>query len=195
MSSGAPNPEDTSMNNLYQSASSITVPPSLSVTARASLDSSPFSAACKEATCGDLPDKVERCASRKTPPVQMKDELPGPRDNPLDLTAAPGGFCVPRGHMAEADSHAAFFWRRCNEVGYTETIFTELTRQLSSLAEKVQNQRATQQGENALYLLYIWIKVMLSTIPAEVSVTSVTVTPQTTLSLSGYWRHQGSSQE
>lgn len=54
----------------------------------------------------------------------------------------------PVAHVGVLDSDAALFWMRCNEVGCTEDIFTDLTRQLSSLAEKVKNQHATQQGEN-----------------------------------------------
>lgn len=61
-------------------------------------------------------------------------------------------FCEPVGHVGVSDSGAALFWRRCNEVGCTEDIFTELTRQLTCLAERVQNRHATQQGVNRSYL-------------------------------------------
>ncbi|XP_053482488.1 uncharacterized protein phf11 isoform X2 [Ictalurus furcatus] len=113
------------------------------------------SSSVQEVLCGDLPIKVEHCKSLEIPPL-MTNELTGshvkcPHDHPLDLTA-PGGccmahveFCEPVGHVGVSDSGAALFWRRCNEVGCTKDIFTELTRQLTCLAERVQNQHATQQ--------------------------------------------------
>ncbi|KAL6485204.1 hypothetical protein MHYP_G00072490 [Metynnis hypsauchen] len=74
-----------------------------------------------------------------------------PTDRPLDLTAPPGGSIMsPQPNegtekVSISETGAAVFWRRCNEVGCTEAIFTEVTRQISSLAEKVQGQHATQQ--------------------------------------------------
>lgn len=148
-----------------------TVPPKPPIPACPSLDSPPSGAPSetsntKEASCGDLPVKPERCASRNLPPLQMPDERPGscvkcPHDDPLDLTA-PGGCCVPHVTYSEradragvSDSGAAVFWRRCNEVGCTEAIFAELTRQLADLAEKVRNQHATKKGENRPYGLFV----------------------------------------
>ncbi|KAL7881328.1 hypothetical protein AOLI_G00081760 [Acnodon oligacanthus] len=72
-------------------------------------------------------------------------------DHPLDLTAPPGGSTMsPKPNedteeVSVSETGAAIFWRRCNEVGCTEAIFTEVTRQISSLAEKVQGQHAAQQ--------------------------------------------------
>ncbi|MCJ8732240.1 hypothetical protein PDJAM_G00209060 [Pangasius djambal] len=169
-SPAAPSPADTTVSNLDQSVSApekaaalhsnITVPPNPPVPARPSLDSPPSgatgeSSSVKVALCGDLPGKVERRASQDIPPLQMTDELPGSHgkrdDHPLDLTA-PVGCCMahdqfsePVDHVGVSNSSAALFWRRCNEVGCTEAIFTQLTRQLTSLAERVQNQHATQQ--------------------------------------------------
>ncbi|XP_053090286.1 uncharacterized protein phf11 isoform X2 [Pangasianodon hypophthalmus] len=166
-SPAAPSPADTTVSNLDQSVSApeqaaalhsnITVPPNPPVPARPSLDSPPSgatgeSSSVKVASSGDLPAEVERCASRDIPPLQMTDELPGSHgkrdDHPLDLTA-PGvahvQFGEPVDHVGVSNSSAALFWRRCNEVGCTEAIFTQLTRQLTSLAERVQNQHATQQ--------------------------------------------------
>ncbi|KAF4086761.1 hypothetical protein AMELA_G00088130 [Ameiurus melas] len=125
-----------------------------------SFDSPPSSATGKSSSVqGWSPHKSsikeEHCKSREIPPL-MTNELPGsrvkcPHDHPLDLTA-PGGccmahveFCERVDHVGVSDSSAALFWRRCNEVGCTEDIFTELTRQLTCLAERVQNQHATQQ--------------------------------------------------
>ncbi|MCI4378114.1 hypothetical protein PGIGA_G00212180 [Pangasianodon gigas] len=166
-SPAAPSPADTVVSNLDQSVSApeqaaalhsnITVPPNPPVPACPSLDSPPSgatgeSSSVKVASSGDLPAEVERCASRDIPPLQMTDELPGSHgkrdDHPLDLTA-PGvahvQFGEPVDHVGVSNSGAALFWRRCNEVGCTEAIFTQLTRQLTSLAERVQNQHATQQ--------------------------------------------------
>ncbi|KAF5893556.1 arginine-glutamic acid dipeptide repeats protein-like isoform X1, partial [Clarias magur] len=93
----------------------------------------------------------EKCASRNIQPLQMPDKPPGSHDHPLDLTA-PAGCSIehvqvgqPVGRVDVSEMSASLFWRRCNEMGCTESIFTELTRQLTSLAEKVQNQHATQQ--------------------------------------------------
>ncbi|KAM9487087.1 uncharacterized protein phf11 isoform 1-T1 [Clarias gariepinus] len=97
----------------------------------------------------DIEEK--RCSSRNVPPLQIADKLPGSHDHPLDLTAPAGCSTAqvqvtqPVGRADVSDMSASIFWRRCNEMGCTEGIFTELTRQLTSLAEKVQNQHATQQ--------------------------------------------------
>ncbi|XP_060785208.1 uncharacterized protein phf11 isoform X6 [Neoarius graeffei] len=167
----APSPADPALSNLDQSVSApeqvvalhsnITILPNPPVPACPSLDSLPSdangeSSSVKEASCGDPSLKLERCASRNQPPVQMTDELPGchvkhPCDNPLDLTAPEGCLMAhvqggkPVDQVAVSNSSAALFWRRCNEVGCTQAIFTELTRQLTNLAERVQNQHATQQ--------------------------------------------------
>ncbi|XP_027008306.2 uncharacterized protein phf11 isoform X2 [Tachysurus fulvidraco] len=93
-----------------------------------------------------------RASLNEPPLMSSNDETPGshskrPHDRPLDLTS-PGGCSQigdPVGDVGVSDSAAALFWRRCNEVGCTEAIFTQLTRQISSLAEKVKNQHATQQ--------------------------------------------------
>lgn len=134
--------------------SNITIPPNPPVPARPSLDSPQSgttgeSSNVKEGSCGDLTAR----ASQDIPPLEMNDELPGSHvkrlyHNPLDLTTPE--VC----HVGVSDSPAALFWRRCNEVGCTDSIFAELTGQLASLAEKVKNQHATQQGENRLLFVF-----------------------------------------
>ncbi|XP_046696832.1 uncharacterized protein phf11 isoform X2 [Silurus meridionalis] len=101
-------------------------------------------------------DMSERCASVDIPPVHMTTELPQSsvrhsQDLPIDLTA-PGGSSMaqvqtdePIIHVGVSDLSAALFWRRCNDVGCTEDIFADLTRQLTSLAEKVKNAHATKE--------------------------------------------------
>ncbi|XP_017324793.1 uncharacterized protein phf11 isoform X2 [Ictalurus punctatus] len=166
-----PSPADTPLIKFDQSVSAqeqtadlhsnITIPENSPVRARLSFDfpqsggATDKSSSVQEVLCGDLPIKVKGCKSQEIPPL-MTNELKGshvkcPHDHPLDLTA-PGGccmahveFCEPVGHVGVSDSGAALFWRRCNEVGCTEDIFTELTRQLTCLAERVQNRHATQQ--------------------------------------------------
>ncbi|KAK1797882.1 hypothetical protein P4O66_008228 [Electrophorus voltai] len=68
-------------------------------------------------------------------------------DSPLNLRAPPPP-AEGSGVVGAPDSTAALFWRSCNEMGCTETIFGELTEQLISLAERVQTQHATQQDYN-----------------------------------------------
>ncbi|XP_072541364.1 uncharacterized protein phf11 [Salminus brasiliensis] len=102
--------------------------------------------------CGvsDHDEPPER-PSRNTPPLHMPESHAPPTDRPLDLTSPPrGSSASPR--LAEgieqasvSETNATLFWMRCNEVGCTEAIFSELTRQISSLAERVQAQHATQQ--------------------------------------------------
>ncbi|XP_017558482.1 uncharacterized protein phf11 isoform X1 [Pygocentrus nattereri] len=110
--------------------------------------SSPTAPSCEDPgeqtahpACQDPPDTLHGPPECKTTPT----------DRPLDLTAPPGGSTMsphPNEGTEEvsiSETGAAVFWRRCNEVGCTEAIFTEVTRQISSLAEKVQGQHATQQ--------------------------------------------------
>ncbi|KAK3543933.1 hypothetical protein QTP70_031838 [Hemibagrus guttatus] len=169
-SSAPTSPAGTSLSNVDQSSVSAsaalpsynTSAPNPHVPARPSLNSSPSSTPGesyegKESVCKDNFVNIERCASQDEPPLQMSLEvkLPGSHkhlhDCPLDL-ASPGGYCMVNaqisksvGHVGILGSDAALFWKRCNEVGCTDDIFTDLTRQLSSLAEKVKNQQATQQ--------------------------------------------------
>ncbi|KAG7331456.1 hypothetical protein KOW79_005425 [Hemibagrus wyckioides] len=169
-SSAPTSPAGACLSNVDQSSvcasaalpSNTTVPPNPHLPARPSLDFSPpgtsgESCRVKESMCKDVIVNTERCASQNEPRLQMSLEvkLPGSHkhlhDHPLDLTS-PGGCCMvhaqiskPVAHVGVLDSDAALFWMRCNEVGCTEDIFTDLTRQLSSLAEKVKNQHATQQ--------------------------------------------------
>lgn len=159
MCSSPPSPAGTALSKMDKSfcasADDIIVSPSPHLPSSPSLESPPLEI-LKEFLSKEVSVKIERCASRNEPPLQMSfhDETPGshskrPHDRPLDLTS-PGG-CSQIGDpvpVGVSDSAAALFWRRCNEVGCTEAIFTQLTRQLSSLAEKVKNQHATQQGEN-----------------------------------------------
>ncbi|XP_050974937.1 PHD finger protein 11-like isoform X2 [Labeo rohita] len=42
-------------------------------------------------------------------------------------------------------SSAALFWSRCNEVGWTKEIFSDLVSQLNSVGERVQSKEASQQ--------------------------------------------------
>ncbi|KAI5628527.1 hypothetical protein C0J50_3017 [Silurus asotus] len=105
------------------------------------------------AFCRDI---SERCASMDMPPVQMTTERPQSpvrhsQDLPIDLTATGGSSMAqvqtdePVNHVGVSDLSAALFWRRCNDVGCTEDIFADLTRQLTSLAEKVKNAHATKE--------------------------------------------------
>ncbi|TSM60529.1 hypothetical protein Baya_8601 [Bagarius yarrelli] len=117
ISFAAPSPADLHSN--------ITIPPNPHVSTHPSLNS-PVSGTIDEVRVElfkDLSLKPGHCASLNLPPFQ----------NGL------------QGRVDTLDSAAALFWRRCNEVGCTEAIFTELTRQLSGLAEKVTSQNATQQ--------------------------------------------------
>ncbi|XP_060731687.1 uncharacterized protein phf11 isoform X1 [Tachysurus vachellii] len=155
--SSPPSPADTGLSKMDKSfcasADDIIVSPNPHLPTSPSPDSPPLEI-LKEILNKEVSVKIERCASRNEPPLQMSfhDETPGshskrPHDRPLDLTS-PGGCSQipdPVGDVGVSDSAAALFWRRCNEVGCTKAIFTQLTRQLSSLAEKVKNQHATQQ--------------------------------------------------
>ncbi|XP_062862190.1 uncharacterized protein phf11 isoform X2 [Trichomycterus rosablanca] len=96
-------------------------------------------------------DDAPHCSSDENPSVENShtvDQIvrPASRDRPLDLTAPAGDLPFPVAkHTGEMSVPAALFWRRCNELGCTENIFMELRHQLSSLADRVQNEHATQQ--------------------------------------------------
>ncbi|XP_049340566.1 histone-lysine N-methyltransferase 2D isoform X2 [Astyanax mexicanus] len=93
-------------------------------------------------------------ASRNTLALNMSHDLPEshapPIDHPLIRAASPGcstsSTQTAKGKEESlSGSGAALFWRRCNEMGCTKAIFSELTNQISSLAGRVQSQHATQQ--------------------------------------------------
>ncbi|XP_066497476.1 histone-lysine N-methyltransferase 2D isoform X2 [Hoplias malabaricus] len=110
---------------------------------------------CDEA---DPYKQISRQSSQDPPLLNMADEPTTTlTEQPLDLTALPECSTKspsPPENLQElnvSETAAVLFWRRCNEVGCTEAIFTELTQQLSTLAERVQSQQATQQ-ENVISL-------------------------------------------
>ncbi|XP_043105306.1 uncharacterized protein LOC122351939 [Puntigrus tetrazona] len=53
------------------------------------------------------------------------------------------------GTTEKPKSSASVFWTRCNEAGWTKEIFSELESQLSSLGERVQSQKASDQDYDA----------------------------------------------
>ncbi|KAI4896359.1 hypothetical protein NFI96_033598 [Prochilodus magdalenae] len=129
--------------------------PPLGVDATAEPAGSPNPSSPKAPSFEDLDERVARPPPQNTSMPDMSRTPSGckatPTDRPLDLTSPPGVSTAspPSPEVMEeaivSETSAALFWRRCNEVGCTEAIFTELTRQISSLAEKVQAQHATQQ--------------------------------------------------
>ncbi|XP_036427359.1 uncharacterized protein phf11 isoform X2 [Colossoma macropomum] len=127
--------------------------PPLGVVAAAESAGSPNRSSPTAPSCEDPDEQTAHPACQDPPDISHDPPecKATPTDRPLDLTAPPGGSTMSPQHnegteeARVSETGAAVFWRRCNEVGCTEAIFTEVTHQITSLAEKVQGQHATHQ--------------------------------------------------
>lgn len=106
--------------------------------------SSPVGAA--PASVSTSPGSITAPEHKKTPSRNRTSQPPrAPTTEPVSPGRPAAADASDVGTTVKSKSNATIFWTRCNEVGWTKEIFSELLSQLSSLGERVQSQKASHQ--------------------------------------------------
>lgn len=102
-------------------------------------------------------------------PLPNHTEAPGASTSPPHPVSSPPVASVSTSTRLEPSIDSASFWKSCNEAGCTKAIFSGFIQEMSDLADRIQQDQASQEGEWRCRILDLdydhicWRRLLLST--------------------------------